>query len=133
MAKKKRRYNKRRKTHRTISAYDHHHLLWTKARWSGGALGELRLHWYCIVLIPRETLHRHIHSNICFIPVISQNSARYALNQLRMLEKAGALHEEDSIEKRLNVLAALFDCVEQETADALRKQLQIVHEYNKAL
>lgn len=133
MSKKKLRYKKHSKSHKkNISAFDHHHLLWTRARWNGGALRELRLYWYCIILIPRDTLHRHIHANMCFIPVISQNSARYALNQLNMLDKAGALHEDDPIEKRLNLLAALFDYVEQETADALRKQLQIVCEFKKA-
>lgn len=49
-----------------------------------------------------------------------------------MLEQAGAISDDDNIEKRLMVLAALFDCVEQPTADAFRKQQQIAHEfYNK--
>lgn len=132
MAKKKHRYDRHRKAKKTISPYDHHHLLWTKAKWSSGYLGELRLYWYCIVLIHRETLHRYIHSQMCQIPVVRPSSAKYALQQLRLLDKAGALHEDDSIEKRLEILAALFDCAEQKTADALRKQIKIVCEFKKA-
>ncbi len=52
-----------------------------------------------------------------------------ALNQLMMLEQSGAISDDDDIEKRLMILAALFDCVEQPTADAFRKQQQVAHEF----
>lgn len=65
-----------------------------------------------------------------YIPVPSDMSAECALNQLVLLEQRGGISCEDGIEKRLMVLAALFDCSDQPTADAFRKQLSIVHEFN---
>ena len=63
------------------------------------------------------------------VPVPRKISARQALAQLRMLEKANAIHDYDSIEKRLALLASLFDCIEQPTADGFRKQLELVRFY----
>lgn len=51
---------------------------------------------------------------------------------LEYLEKYGAIGPDDPIEKRLTVLIALFECIEQPTADALKEQLRLVHEFKKA-
>ena len=42
----------------------------------------------------------------------------------------GAISDKDPFEKRLIVLIALFECVAQPTADALKKQLDLVREFN---
>ena len=122
-----RQSRKERLTHQGL--YDTHHLLWTKRSWNYGSLKALRTHWYCRVLIPRATLHQEIHHYIGSIPLPRQTSAREALNQLGYLEKYGGISPEDSIQKRLKVLIALFDCVDECTANALQIQLDIVNRF----
>lgn len=63
------------------------------------------------------------------VPIPRDINALRALEQLRLLERYGAISDEDNIERRLEILAALFDCVEQPTADAFRKQAKIVHDF----
>lgn len=84
---------------------------------------------YCKVYIPKDTLHKRIHAQVPTVPVPKTVNALAALTQLRLLEQAGAISDDDNIEKRLMVLAALFDCVEQPTADAFREQQRIAHEF----
>lgn len=136
MSKKKRRYLKLRKRmeRRTIIACgkDTHHLCYQKRNWQGPALIALRDFWYCKAEIPKNTLHRRIHSVVNNVPPPKAINARSALEQLRTLERYGVIHEEDSIERRLQVLIALFECVDQPTADAFKKQLDVVHRYQKA-
>lgn len=81
------------------------------------------------MMIPKTTLHRFIHENMTHIPVPSELAAKGALEQLRYLEKYGAISDDDPIEKRLGLLAALFDCVAQPTADGFREQLAIVRKF----
>lgn len=76
-------------------------------------------------------MHRYIHLNLADIPAPKESSAKAALEQLYRLERFSAISEFDSIERRLELLAALFDCSDQETADAFREQLKIVCEYKK--
>ncbi len=108
------------------------HLCFQKRHWKGGYLAELRSFYYCVVSIPKDSLHRRIHEFMADVPAPSGANAKDALASLRTLEKYGAISNSDPIEKRLTVLAALFDCVEQPTSDAFRKQLQIVHDSKKA-
>lgn len=63
------------------------------------------------------------------IPAPTEKNAKFVLGQLRILENYGAISDDDPIEKRLVVLASLFDCFEQPTADAIRRQLQIVYRF----
>ena len=111
---------------------NHHHLLWQRRKWDRGDLRVLRSHPYCIVEISANTLHRKIHENMRQIPPPRPESAKNVLWHLQYLEKHGGIKPDDPIEKRLKVLIALFDCNEQPTADALRKQLEIVCESKKA-
>ena len=132
MAKKKKRYNKRRKRKdRRVNANicDQHHLCFIRRRWSTGAIRELRQFHYCIMPLPKATLHKYIRQNMTHIPVPSEIAARNTLDQLLYLERFGAISDDDPIEKRLMLLAALFDCIAQPTADGFRRQLQIVHEF----
>lgn len=133
MSKKYRKRCKKKKRKAKVqvkSLYDRHHLLWTRRSWEKGALRKLRLHPYCIVVLHRDTLHQYIHAKMTDIPVPKTSSVKAVLDHLALLEGYGAIGSNDPIEKRLNVLAALFDCMEQPTADALREQLRIVREFN---
>lgn len=108
---------------------DTHHILFIKNRWKNGTCGKLRTFHYCTILIPRDTLHRYIHKHLKEIPVPGKIAAEEALKQLQMLDSVGVLHDDDPIEKRLRLLAALFDYSAQPTANALRKQLEVVHRF----
>lgn len=134
MAKKKRRYLRRikkQKKQMQANLYDRHHLCFIKRRWNKGSIYELRQFHYCIILIPKNTLHHFIHENMTNIPIPSELAAEGALEQLRNLEKYGAISDDDPIEKRLNLLAALFDCIAQPTADGFREQLALIRKFNK--
>lgn len=110
---------------------DKHHIFYMKRNWRRGALEKLRRHEYCAVYIPKRTLHKYIHDHLANIPAPSQLAAKEALEQLQTLNFKGYLHPYDPIEKRLNLLAALFDCSAQPTADALREQLSVVREFKR--
>lgn len=79
--------------------------------------------------IPRDSLHRYIHEWINDIPAPKEVNAAEAIKHIKLLESHHAISDFDSIEKRLQILIALFDCVEQPTADALRKQLEVVRAF----
>lgn len=127
--KKKLVYRKKR---RLKTSYDKHHLFWIRNEWNKGELEKLRVHPYCIIEINRDTVHRYLHNHLAYIPVPKECAVERILFQLKCLEQYGAISSKDSIEKRLSVLIALFECSEQPTADALKEQLRLVHEfYNK--
>lgn len=128
MAKKRRRYLRYKRAWKS-SAKDNHHLFFIKKAWSQGVYAKLRTHHYCMVMIPKNTLHMYIHKYVLEVPVPGITAAEEALKQLKMLDSAGVLHDDDPIEKRLRLLAALFDCVAQPTANALYKQLDIVYRF----
>lgn len=109
-----------------MKATDRHHLLWYRREYNKGWAKRLRDHWYLSVEIPRDTLHRQIHCEVAHIPVPRVIAIKSALEQLDLLEKFGGISRKDSIEKRLAVLVALFDCIEPPTYDALKKQYEIV-------
>lgn len=111
--------------------FDRHHIFFIRKEWSRGDLKRLRLHPYCVVTLRRDTLHRYIHMHLAYIPPPRSSTVKDVLSHLSYLEKYGSIRDDDSLEKRLTVLIALFDCVEQPTADALREQLALVHEFNK--
>lgn len=141
--KKKRRYKARKKCKRISrqrqrqtlrankNAKDKHHIFYTRNKWSHGPSCRLRLYPYCIVLIDKYTLHKYIHEHLTYIPTPRCSSIREVLYQLEQLREYGAISLNDPIEKRLQVLIALFECVEQPTANALKKQLKLVHDIKK--
>lgn len=112
---------------------DTHHLCYPKKLWrkSYGAQ-QLREFYYCRVYVPKDQLHNLIHAKVLEVPVPKTVNALDALVQLKYLEKAGAISDHDTIERRLKLLAALFDCVEQPTADAFRAQLRVVQQNKKS-
>ena len=74
-------------------------------------------------------MHKQIHESARSVPVPSNYAIEGAFEQLNLLEKRGAISETDNIEKRLKVFIALFECIADPTANALRKQLEIVQNY----
>lgn len=130
MSKKKWRYKKRKhKKKVNTSALNTHHLCFIRRNWGRKYAKAIRQFYYCQIELPKDTVHRIIHEKLYEVPAPREVVAKYAYEQLLLLQKYGALHENDPIEKRLMILAALFDCVEQPTADAFRKQLEIVQNY----
>lgn len=122
----------RKKKKRNKSPFDRHHIFWIRSEWSKGNFNKLRLHPYCIVPMHRETIHRYIHNHLAFIPLPKSCSVEYALYQLETLEQYGVISQDDSVERRLSILIALFECADQPTADALKEQLKLIHEFKKA-
>lgn len=110
---------------------DRHHLIWPKSDYSKGWAKALRMHWYCRMDIPMYTLHRKIHHEILNIPTPKPASCKAAFQQLGFLERFGALHPYDNIEKRLTVLMALFKCSDDATYEALKHQRAIVRRHYK--
>lgn len=120
---------RKRRTWRPRSNLDTHHLLWTRRAWNYGPARALRDYWYCQIRIPREGLHHFIHEEVCKIPVPELCLCEDCLKQLRLLEKANAIHENDPIEKRLEILICCLDTGDSPTADALKHQLEAVKAY----
>lgn len=130
MAKKKTRYKKhRKKTYVKARSFDMHHLCWQRRYWNKGAVKSLRQFHYCIVRIDRNTLHHHIHSDGHTVPVPSEQSAEKVLRHLRDLERVGYISDLDPIEKRLRLLAALFEGIEPDTSEGFKEQLRIVYKF----
>ena len=71
-------------------------------------------------------MHQKIHEWVTDIPAPSEDNAWEAINTLKALRTYNAISYEDTLGKRLTVLISIFDCIEQPTADALRKQLDIL-------
>ena len=116
----------------TSSGWDCHHIFYCRKSYKTKTLRDLRELPYCKVYIPKDTVHKTLHALVRCVPAPKEVNAKGAMYQLRLLEEYGAISPQDSLEKRVEVLAALFDCVEQPTADALREQARIVHEHKKA-
>lgn len=109
---------------------DKHHICYTRKKWKVGKLRCVRIHQYCVIRLPRE-LHENVHAVVPEVPTPRGDTAGYVKEQLDYLLDFGAISINDSFEKRLSVLIALFECIEQPTADALKKQLQLAHEFYK--
>lgn len=107
---------------------DQHHIFYQRKKWERGTLHELRQFDYCRVTIDKN-LHELIHSKVLTVPAPRPTSAVKVLAQLKTLEGYDAIGERNTFAFRLNVLIALFDCIEPETADALRQQLDVVREF----
>lgn len=110
---------------------DNHHIFYCRHDYAKGWAKILRTHWYCSVEIPKNTLHKRLHLELERVPVPSACNIQSALVQLDLLEKFGAIHSYDDIERRLMVLMALFDCAEPKTHKALKKQDDIVRKFYK--
>ena len=132
VAKQRKRYV-RKKKHRVpaSSVCDMHHLCWMRKRWGGDAARKFRYHPYCVVAIPKVTLHHYIHQKMSHIPVPTERVLREALMVLDAKRATGEIRMDDPIEQRLRVLATIFMNTAPETTEAFRQQLKIVREFNK--
>lgn len=134
MSKKLRRLKKRikrdrEKRYKIRFKCDMHHILWQRRQWKGVYSRRVREFWWLKVLIPTDTLHHAIHDEINFIPVPNEKVCKEIFDCLVDMEKRGSLSQEQSFETRLQFLICLTDCREPQTANALKKQLQIVREF----
>ena len=117
------------KSKKAKTPFDRHHIFYIRREWNKGKLDKIRLHPYSIVPLHRDTIHRYLHVHLACIPAPSSRVVDGVLQQLDMLEKYGAIGPDDCLEKRLTVLIALFECIAQPTADALKEQLRLVREF----
>lgn len=106
-----------------------HHLLWTRKKWRRGYGGKLRCFWYLRPSIPAETLHRYIHENMVGIPRPNELLCQSALEQLKILDRRGVIHNSDPLELRLELLICLLDTGDSPTANALRQQKDLITSY----
>ena len=117
------------KKNKAKTPFDKHHIFYIRKEWNKGELDKLRLHPYCIVKVRRNTLHRYLHTHLAYIPAPDEHCVQDMVDCLKFLEDNKAIGPKDQLEKRLAVLISLFELVEQPTADALKEQLKIVHEF----
>ena len=112
---------------------DTHHIFFPKKDYHDHYLKELREFPYCKIALPKTTTHRAIHIAVREVPAPKQVNAYSALEQLKWLTEHGAIKADDPPEKRLDILAALFDCAENETTAALRAQAEMIRLENVPL
>lgn len=106
---------------------NHHHLCWPKKSWSIGYAWALRNHWYLRIEMPRDK-HDALHRKLDGIPAPKGNSAKEAYEQLELLTRYHAIHNDDSLEKRLELLINLFTYCDAPTARAFKKHLNILRQ-----
>lgn len=126
MAKKK----QKKKHYRT--GLDWHHILFQRRHWQQGYAKALREHWYMGKYIPRDTLHRTIHSKIHDVPTPHGRECKKAFEELCRRERDGSINKNDSIEKRINFLIEMWqedNC--EATIAILNWQKQIVQKFYK--
>lgn len=134
MGKKKRPRKLRRKLQKLRnkpnheSSHDLHHLCWPRKKWNNGFAREIRNHWYFKVMIPKNTLHYGIHTLMVGIPMPDSDKAKKAYHRLSFLEAQDKLNPNDSVEKRLRLLASFFP--DTATGRAFIEQLNIVQNYS---
>ena len=131
--KKKKRANRRNARAPVFRAYDVHHIFFQGCKWKTRWAKRLREMPYCKVILPRTTVHNAIHHYIQTVPVPKEINARMVVESLEELKQYEAIHATDSVEKRLRVLIALFECVEEPTTNALKAQLEVVSKFEKPL
>jgi hypothetical protein len=80
--------------------------------------------------IPRETLHRTIHSKIHDVPTPNGRECKKAFDELCRREQKGLISADDSIEKRIDFLIEIW---EEHNCDAtiaiLKWQKQVIQKF----
>lgn len=126
MAKKKR---KKRGSY-YISSNDYHHILYQRRHWNQGYAKALREHAYMGRMIPRDTLHREIHSKIHDIPCPNGKECRMAFEELCRRERLGLIDlENDTVEQRIDFLIEMWKDLCPATVAILEWQKQVVSKY----
>lgn len=80
--------------------------------------------------IPRDTLHRTIHSKIHDIPTPNGKECRKAFEQLCRMEQQGLISQEDPVEKRIDFLIEIWKDDNCEATIAMLKwQKQVIQKF----
>lgn len=117
---------------KTSRTEDYHHLLFQRRHWQQGYAKTLREHPYMGIYIPRDTLHRALHSKIHDVPTPNGAECRLAVETLRQLEKQGAIDPaHDSAEKRLDFLIDLWGEKCPATVAVLAWEKDVIAKYFK--
>ena len=114
---------------RFSSACDRHHLCYIGYQWARGYAKLLRNYHYCVVSIPKDTLHRLIHVKLHSVIPPSGLAAKNVYGRLVSMEKSGEISSNDTIEKRLRLLYDLFKNEDPDTALGFMRQYEIVMGY----
>lgn len=129
MSKKKK---KNQKKHFDPNTKNLHHILWQARHWNVGYSKALRNHEYMKKLIPKDTLHAQIHSEIADIPVPSPQACKRAIIEIEQRLKDGMISFDDTIEQRIDLLLDIWSFDDYpRTVMALRWQKELVAKFYK--
>ena len=125
MAKKKRRH------YSYHTGTDRHHILFQGRHWQNGYAKALREHTYMTKYIPRNSLHREIHSKIHDVPCPNGRECKKAFEELCRREREGLIDlEYDTLEQRIDFLIEMWQEDNCEATIAILKwQKQIVSKF----
>lgn len=121
MSRKKQRGN-------LAERYDRHHVFYQRRHYTTSLAKALRDHPYCLVPIPRDSLHHAIHNVVVDVPVPEAKVLKTVLRRLDALWDAGTITPLDTIEQRLELLITLLTAAPA-TQQALQAQLVICRQY----
>lgn len=122
--------SKKKKTKKFSSnRCDWHHILFQRRYFSNGYAKRLREHPYCGSYIPKDTLHRLIHSEIANIPLPDDKYCKQALEAINSWLESGYISLDDPIEKKILTITRCFNATAPKTANALRFQHEIVSKF----
>ena len=109
---------------------DWHHILFQKRHWQQGYAKALREHWYMGGYIPRDTLHRTIHSKIHDVPTPNGRECRKAFEELCRREQRGLICANDTLDKRIDFLIEMWKNDNCEATIAILKwQKQVIQKF----
>lgn len=109
---------------------DYHHFLYQKRHWQNGYAKALREHPYMGKQIPRDTLHREIHSKIHDVPCPNGKECRQAFEEILRREREGLIDVElDTCEQRIDLLIELWAEKCPATVAILKWQRDVIAKY----
>ena len=120
----------RRNRPRQSNEKNTHHLLYQGRHWKQGYAKLLRESPYFKVLIPRDTLHRAIHSKAHDLPTPNGVDCKRAYQLMVEGIASGRLDpEHDTAERRLDFLIEVWEDDCPATVAMLRWQRDIIHKF----
>ena len=119
----------RRKIKKKKSLCDYHHILYQKKHWQQGWAKILREHPYCGAHIPRNTLHRAIHSKIHDIPTPNSEDCKKAVQTIDKWLAEGYISLDDRLDRKIEIIACCFMIKCPATTAMLDWQKEIVSKF----